>query len=385
MIKVLACLGILLAGWALASACPPEAPAPIEDPALLRRITGPLDVGRAYTCADLAHLTQLGSSGDPGSTIRSLEGLQHAMNLEALALPRNHIQDLSPLKGLPRLTALDLAENQVADLAPLADLTGLRKLDLRANLVRDLTPLVGLGRLERLDLRDNAVESLAPLRGLTALTWLRLYGNSVTDVSPLAGLGALLVLDLRNNEVADFGALARLTNLRELDIGVIRYVGEENFTPVMRQPPPGDTYRFVVPMASADLAWLAELPKLTRLSVSSLRVGDAGFLVSLTELENLSLRNAGVTPAALARVAQLRELRYLDVSNNWLTELEALLAGPLRLEGLWAVWNCLELSVDADGRVLDAFVRAVEPNGLLLVAPQRPAEQCQEDSDRPSG
>ena len=195
--------------------------------------------------------------------------------------------------------------------------------------------------------------SLEPLRGLTALSWLSLYENRVTDVAPLAGLTALRVLDLRNNDVVGFAALAGLTGLEELHLGVERYVGEENFTPVMRQPPPGDTYRFAVPMLSADLAWLAELTGLTHLSVSSLYVGDAAFLEALTGLENLSLRNAGVTPSALARAAKLRELRYLDVSNNWLTELGALLAGPLRLAGLWAAWNCLELRVDAEGRVLE--------------------------------
>ena len=376
------CLGVLLAGWALAS-CPPAAPAPIEDPRLLLRITGPLGADRVYTCADLARLTHLGGSGDPAFGIRSLEGLQHAVNLEALALPRNHIQDLSPLKGLPRLSSLDLTENDVSDLAPLAALPGLTALDLRGNQVADLAPLAGLARLERLELRDNAVASLEPLRGLTALSWLSLYENRVTDVAPLAGLTALRVLDLRNNDVVGFAALAGLTGLEELHLGVERYVGEENFTPVMRQPPPGDTYRFAVPMLSADLAWLAELTGLTHLSVSSLYVGDAAFLEALTGLENLSLRNAGVTPSALARAAKLRELRYLDVSNNWLTELGALLAGPLRLAGLWAAWNCLELRVDAEGRVLDAFVGAVEPGGLLLVAPQRPAEQCQAAPGRP--
>lgn len=380
MIRFITCLGFLLAGWALAS-CPPEAPAPIEDPRLLLRITGPLGADRVYTCADLARLTHLGGSGDPAFGIRSLEGLQHAVNLEALALPRNHIQDLSLLKGLPRLRSLYLAENEVSDLSPMAELPGLTELDLRGNRVRDLTPLAGLARLERLELRDNAVASLEPLRGLTALRWLSLYENRVTDVAPLASLRSLRVLDLRNNDVVDFDALAGLTGLEELHLGEERYVGEENFTPVMRQPPPGDTYRFAVPMLSAELAWLAELTGLTHLSVSSLHVGDAGFLEALTGLENLSLRNAGVTPQALARVARLRELRYLDVSNNWLTELKALLAGPVRLEGLWAAWNCLELSVDAGGRVLDAFVGAVEPHGLLLVAPQRPAEQCQEDSN----
>lgn len=170
LIKAPTCFGILLAGWTLA-ACPPAAPAPIEGPAPLRRITGPLGTDRVYICVDLSHLTSLGSSGDPASGIRSLEGLQYALNLETLALPRNHIQDLTPLQGLPRLTSLDLAENEISELTPLAGLPGLRE-----------------------------------------------------------------------------------SNLRGLDLGVVRYVGEENFSPVMREPPSGDTYRFAVPVVSADLA-----------------------------------------------------------------------------------------------------------------------------------
>lgn len=382
MIKVLTCFGMLLCGWAVA-VCPPEAPAPIEDPALLRRITGPLGADRVYTCADLSRLTRLGSPGDPASGIHRLEGLQHALNLEALALPRNHIRDLTPLQGLPLLTSLHLAENEISDLTPLAGLPGLRELDLRGNAVRNLAPLTGLDRLERLDLRGNAVVSVEPLRGLVALTWLWLYDNQVRDVSPLAGLHALRLLDLRNNDIDEFKALAGLTGLRELDIGVIRYEGEENYTPVMRQPPPGDTFRFAVSVGRADLAWLGELTALTRLSVSSLYVGDAEFLSALQNLEGLSMRNAAVAPGGLLRVAELANLRWLSVSNNWLEELEQLLDGSLRLAGLEAFWNCLDILADDSGRVLNAFVGAVEPDGLLALLPQRPAEECDEDSGRP--
>lgn len=52
-------------------------------------------------------------------TIRSLKGLQYAVNLKSLDLSGNQITDLGPLAGLTNLTYLDLSDNQITDLQPL--------------------------------------------------------------------------------------------------------------------------------------------------------------------------------------------------------------------------------------------------------------------------
>ncbi len=51
--------------------------------------------------------------------IRSLEGLQHFVNLEELYLNYNYIEDLTPLEGLHRLKLVNLTGNMVRDLEPL--------------------------------------------------------------------------------------------------------------------------------------------------------------------------------------------------------------------------------------------------------------------------
>jgi hypothetical protein len=162
--------------------------------------------------------------------------------------------------------------------------------------------------------------------------------------------------------------------MRELQIGLERYVGEEKFSPVMHQPPPGDTYRFAVPVLQTDMAWLGGLQELTDLSVYSLSVNDAEFLASLVNLEGLELRNAGVSRAALGEIARLPNLTILNISNNWLDALRLLRSGNLQLWSLQAYWNCLDLFEDD---TLQLIEEVLAPDGWYVVEPQRPLEECQ--------
>ncbi len=58
----------------------------------------------------------------PGHEIRSLIGLEHAINLTDLWLDVNQISDLTPLANLTQLKTLDCGENLISDLTPLSGL-----------------------------------------------------------------------------------------------------------------------------------------------------------------------------------------------------------------------------------------------------------------------
>ena len=141
------------------------------------------------------HLTELIVT-DKG--IVDLTGLEHATDLQVLALRRNEIHDISPLSGLTGLVFLDLAANQISDIRPLAGLTRVEELKLGHNQIKDISPLTGLINLKRLVLSINQISDISPLAGLVKLEELNISNNPIADISPLMGLENLEDLRIRN-------------------------------------------------------------------------------------------------------------------------------------------------------------------------------------------
>ena len=151
-----------------------------------------------------------------GLDIRSLKGLEYAVNLKVLVVDRSEVSDLAPLAGLENLEALSIVSSEVSDLAPLAGLKNLRDLKLRKNRITDITPLAGLVNLELLQLQANQVADISPLAGLLKLQVLQLNDNLLTDTSPLQELVNLKELNLEANQITDISPLAGLINLKGL-------------------------------------------------------------------------------------------------------------------------------------------------------------------------
>ena len=119
--------------------------------------------------------------------IRSLKGLEYAVNLKVLAIDTSQVSDLAPLAGLKNLEFLSIVRSEVSDLAPLAGLENLRVLKLYRNRISDISPLAGLINLEVLTLQQNQIEDVTPLLKLINLQEIRIYGNRV-DVTELLAL-----------------------------------------------------------------------------------------------------------------------------------------------------------------------------------------------------
>ena len=148
---------------------------------------------------DLATLTVLNAKN---KNIGSLDGLQHATNLDSLWLAMNSISDVSPLRSLTNLRVLRLNVNSISDVTPLASLTNLQRLTLGANSISDVTPLASL----------------------TNLQYLRLSGNpDLTNVNSLANLANLDTLKMHSSEckvsdLSDFGLPGKLPSLKLISI-----------------------------------------------------------------------------------------------------------------------------------------------------------------------
>ena len=122
---------------------------------------------------DMARLSALDASY---SNVRSIDGLQHAVNLRSLYLSGNRISDVSHISSLIRMQVLGLHDNQVSEI-DLTRMTDLRFLDL------------GNNALTAVDLSGQRT-SVGENERTSKLYALWLHGNRLTSID-LSGLSAL--------------------------------------------------------------------------------------------------------------------------------------------------------------------------------------------------
>ena len=260
--------------------------------------------------ADLAGLTVLDASA---REITSLQGMEHAVNLEQLDVSENSIRDLSVLAGLTMLTHLDLASNHIRQLAPLAGLTSLTELNVASNGITDLTPLSGLTNLESLDLDGNGLDTAAGSPSADIIAQLEAGGTSV-------------VANSQTWPIAIFAdATVAATIIHDLGLEDKLLVTPDDLLPLRR---------LNLPQANiSDLAGLEDAINLEELQLSNNLITDISPIGSLVNLKMLDISgNTGISD--LSPLAALTELQYLDINGlptddigalDQLTELEYLL------------------------------------------------------------
>ena len=153
--------------------------------------------------------------------IKTLVGLENAINLEKLDLAENEVSDLSPISKLTKLTKLSLFRNRISDLKPISELTNLEYLDLYANKLVDISPLEKLVNLKHLDLHNNndqtgdpvhptvsgGIKDISVVKNLTKLEMLSLGSNNISDITPIKNLTNIKDLVLGGNHISDYSGL----------------------------------------------------------------------------------------------------------------------------------------------------------------------------------
>lgn len=119
------------------------------------------------------------------ANIKSLQGLEYAINLYNLQATYNQIEDLTPISRLTQLTTLNLSNNLITDLTPLASLPELRTLNLQSNPVKDISPLSGAAKLDKLLLYRNEVTDVSPLASIASLKYVDVTGNYLDVKAPM--------------------------------------------------------------------------------------------------------------------------------------------------------------------------------------------------------
>lgn len=235
------------------------------------------DSAPPLTQADMERLTTLRIETGP---VVSLEGLQAAVNLEALECfglaiegglwgPGVHAfqpvlggdesvlqveavagggqmdVNFSPLLALPKLRRLALHGNGLGSVATLEDQESLEILDLSENLIEPALleeTLAALPNLRELHLRSNFIETFSPSVELHGLDVLDLSFNPLTTVELPESWWGLKVLGLNSTQVWETTLLQHLTQLEVLEVGDSPSV------------PWRDLYTAMPPLKSLDLS-----------------------------------------------------------------------------------------------------------------------------------
>lgn len=257
--------------------------------------------------------------------IKSLEGLEYAINMTSLDLTGNEVIDLTPLKGCKNLETLELDDQYLAesgqyltDISSLKDLTKLKKLVLKNNKIEDLSAIGNLTDLEELDLYGNrgikSIDGFENLKKLKKLILNRTGG--ITDISPLKECKDLEELSIQNNKVSSIEALKDHEKLKLLDIS-----GNKQIT---------------------DLSPLEKSTKLTRLLANGNKIESLDSLKNLTELKEIHVSENKIKD--LSPLEKLVNLEDLDISNN--PDIES-------LEVLKNLTNISELKINNAKKVKD--------------------------------
>lgn len=219
--------------------------------------------------------------------------------------PSGEITSLSDIPKLRNLRELCISNQAITDLSPLKNMQIVR-LALGGNRIFDLSPLAQMPYLQELFLENNPFLNLQPLADCAFLHELCLNGTSVVDFSPLYG-SEIKTLYLNSSNVDDYSFLAELPKLTRLSVSNLQpddlelVYGLKNLTMLEYH---GDLL---------DLNPLLRLTRLTDLLLLDTRISSLEGISSLDQLQYLCLSSSEVVD--LAPLTDLPALRTLDIYN----------------------------------------------------------------------
>ena len=144
----------------------------------LKKQTGDITVG------DIKKLTELSLYDG----IKSLKGLEYAINLKRLALEGTSVTDLSPIAGLTKIETLSIVATPITDLSPITNFTNIKQFGLMETNITDLSPLKNSTNLEELSVFNNTLNGLEQLKNADNIKQILIGGNSLLDLNPIKGL-----------------------------------------------------------------------------------------------------------------------------------------------------------------------------------------------------
>lgn len=304
----------------------------IPDIALQEVLEKQLNNVDAYTCSGLQKLEVLNMSA---KNIKSLEGLQYALNLKKIVARNNQISDLSPIGSLQNLQEVYFNNNEIISVLPLQNAKSLVQVDITNNKVSDISVLSELEKLSGLFVGNNPLsyEDLLQIRNLHKIQRLGLSNLELTSLNQVFQLlynyEALVVLDVNNNAITDLSLFPNFVNLKSLSIA-------------------GNGIKEIGP--------IAQMKKLTTIRLNKNDIEDISPLAKLITLEKLYLNGNNIK--SIDALMGLPSLLYVDVSFNLIKNTNRFVRDSLfkdRQDGyIKATLNCLTSSDISNLNVLKA-------------------------------
>lgn len=249
--------------------------------------------------------------------VERLKGLDQLEELNLFAAEFITDAAMAFLRGNRRLIKLNLRGTDVTDtsLAYVAELSGLKSLDISFTQITDvgLEHLSSLAELEELNLGGNKISG-AGLHVLKLLPKLRKLGFYGIQRRNAGWCWAPVLTDL------ELETISRLAGLEDLNIGVGVALGAPR--PSDLGPADGEAECRIAGgtrITDFGLAKLANLRKLRQLDLSGAAITASGLktLANLPEIRRLSLWNVkGLDDSAAPYIEALRNLTSLDLSNT---------------------------------------------------------------------
>jgi len=160
----------------------------------------------------------------PSVKIKSLGGLEYAVNLKDLRLSDNSIISLNPIKSLSMLTYLDLSNNKIIDLEPITNLTNLTTLSLSDNKISSILPLKNLRKLQAINLESNRISDISSIENHENLLALDLSYNLIRNINKLPSLNKVTNVSLSYNKIDNisflFNSVSNISRVEQCYIDV---------------------------------------------------------------------------------------------------------------------------------------------------------------------
>lgn len=258
----------------------------------------------AITTENILELRELRSSDN---TIKSLEGLEYAKNLNIITFNNNNISNLEPLAGLDNLYSVGLAQNPELKIDELLKLKHIVELDISNNpTIGDLSKLDQFADvLNWLVIKNNKISNTDFLKNFKQLKNLDITDNLITDFD-LSNQSNLQILTASNNPLTNIKVPSTLKQLIMSNTGVsdLSFLSENQnslINLVMQY-----SYNLT------DISTVSDLPRLQQLTLNgSSKIKDISSIDNHRYLRNLGLNNIDINEQQLESLKSLPNLDLL--------------------------------------------------------------------------
>ena len=257
-----------------------------------------------------------------GRDLSPLDGFKKLGSQGKMYLFDSRTETLPNIAHAEDLVTLYLKGTKVADLEQIRH-NRLENLCIADSPVRDLSPLE-TSNLQQIGLVNLPCDDLSPLKEMGQATYLEVSGLPITDLSPISSMEKLSTLFLTDHDVVDFSVVGGLTNLHTVGISNL---SKSDFVHLANLP----IRNLLLPNSKiTDLSGLAkaDLQKLRWLDLANSEIKNIELLKHCPLLEGLSLEGTKVSDISV--LSSLPKLEVLNLKNTSVTDLSPLNELPLK-------------------------------------------------------